>query len=327
MKIINDLKKYVWVIIVIAMVALNGYNIRSNMLQSNRNEEATICLASGVGVLADATTKFIKTYIDDRRVVNTKVDVLSTRELDNKANIILNAEDIVKNQSQIIRNMNTLEKMSEKPTYKYLKSVTVFIVGEVISKPRLPQREESIDENKIPDVVEDKPLGQQWCGTGIIVKQDAENTYILTNRHVAGGYTGEPVKIQIRHNAKFILTEVIKLHKSQDLALLKMKGSLKGKSVVRGLAYPNITEKVYTVGHSLGRPFMYGEGIYSGTIIDHDIYQLPVIGGQSGSGVFNSKGEVLGLVYSLSGSNTGYDNTRANVIKGYYVKKFLEEIM
>ena len=325
-KFFKELYKYIWVILIAVMVTLNAYNIRTNTLQINYNARATICLASGVEVLADSTTAFIRTYIKDRSVIKSMINILSARGLENKSYIKLNAKGVSASLENSALNMIEIMKLKQRPSYEYLKSVTVFVTGQIL--PTAPEKKELIKEEISPFSILNKPASN-WCGTGIIVKQDVTNTYILTNKHVAGGYQTKPVKIQILHNKEKIDAQVIKLHKTQDLALLKIRGTLKGKQVVRGLAFPTITEKVYTIGHSLARPFIYGEGVFSGTIMRHDIYQLPCIGGQSGSGVFNSKGEVLGLVYSVSGQRNGYiiqwDNTRANVVKGFYVAEFLKE--
>lgn len=203
----------------------------------------------------------------------------------------------------------------KKPTYKYLKSVTVFI-----SRKTIPNNKHFLYTKK----------KKKWRGTGVIVKIDKTNTYILTNKHVVGGYASKPSETFIIEGKKSIKCEIIKMHSTQDLALLKIKDRLRGKQSINGLAFPNITEKVYTVGHSLGRPYIYGEGIFSGTILRHDVYQLPCISGQSGSGIFNKHGYLLGLIYSGSGTIIKgvrvWDFTRANVVKGVYLKEFLEEL-
>jgi len=308
MKIFQDLKKFLWVMIAIMLIGLNSYRIGLNTKYCQSNASAIILQSDGVTTLADTMTGFGKFWAKDRAEINS-----------NRSNI----ENLFKNDKDIETIIN---KMNKKPTYKYLKSVTVFIIGEVVAIPK-PNTHEYIIE--IPLAVDYRQELLQWCGTGIIVKIDAYNTYILTNKHVAGGYKKESVKIQILDGKEKLDCEVVKLHDTQDLALLKIRGKLKDKSVVRGLAFPEITEKVFTVGHSLARPFMYGEGVFSGTTIEHDVYQLPCIGGQSGSGVFNSKGDVIGLVYSVAGARNGFliqwDYTRANVVKGIYVQEFLEE--
>lgn len=212
------------------------------------------------------------------------------------------------NSIAIKRNADAIH---QKPSYKYLKSVTVYIEGAsytVIHSPNSTDAE-----------------AEHWVGTGVVVKVDKDYTYILTNNHVAG-MNKLYVQICIHNLGKKIYCDVIAKHPTQDLALVRVKGQLKGKEVVKGLSYPIITEPVYTVGHALGRPFIYGEGVFSGTIIEHDIYQLPCIGGQSGSGIFSKEGYLLGLVYSVfGGMNYQLDFTRANAVKGIYLKEFLEE--
>ena len=329
MRFFNDLKKYMWIIVVLALVTSNAYNIEQNMKHCNRNAKATILLASGVELLADTFTGFIHYYVGDRTRTGEILKELSVRDLNNKSKILKNLIKITNNRLEIcgntidnIETILTIRNLHKKPTYKYLKSVTVFVIGETTIKPY-------IDEANPDGKAFEQTI--QWCGTGVIVKMDVDNTYILTNKHVAGGYEETPVKVQILNGKEKILCEIVKMSNWQDLALLKIKGSIKNKAVVKGLAFPTITEKVYTVGHSLGRPYIYGEGVFSGTIIQHDIYQLPAVNGQSGSGVFNRNGELLGLIYSGSATfikgNIAWDFTRVNVVKGIYVKEFLEGIL
>lgn len=333
-KMFEEFKKYICVILIIMMVGLNAYNISKNTTHANNNAKATILLASGVETLAYSLSHFARAYVDNKAFVGEQINKnklkISANEYQISANTIdnvLNSDKIFLNSQRFLSIHQVVSQMHRKPSYEYLKSVTVYVIGKVIEfKPKL--NSDVIVISFSNGKLKDEKTGS-WCGTGVIVKYDGKNTYVLTNRHVAGGYQNKPVKICIKHNNKIIETQVFRLHDSQDLALLKIKGKIEGKQVIKGLAFPVITEKIFTVGHSMARPFMYGEGVFSGTIAMHDVYQLPCIGGQSGSGVFNKQGELLGLVYSVSGNLGGWDVqwdfTRANVVKGIYLKEFLEE--
>jgi len=316
----KDLRRYIAVVLLLTVVGLNSYGINKNTAHANSNARATISLSGGVIILADSFSYFIKNYIKTRDSSNSGMKELAHRELENHVNIARNKGSIKSNKitaminkAFIIHNEIEIENINKKPSYKYLKSVTVFVEGlQLVFK------------------TEDTPFDvKRWSGTGVVVKIDNKNTYILTNKHVAGGYRDGHKEIYIATANRKYTCEIVKLHKSQDLALLKINAVLKGKEVVKGYNTPAITEQVFTVGHSLARPFMYGEGIFAGTTIEHDVYQLPTIGGQSGSGVFNKNGELLGLLYSISGTRNGFgvqwDFTRGNVVKSVYVREFLEE--
>lgn len=308
MKLFKEVKKYTWVIVVICLIGLNAHNINKNTQHLNSNATATIQLSKGVGLLADTFTWFIKTYVKNNNFINEQVKELAYRELQNKTNIMIN-------QMEHYALKKGVENLHKKPAFEYLKSVTVFIVGEPTSV------------NKIKNFLLRKKTSA-WCGTGVIVKIDKDYTYILTNEHVAT--SDNPCAVFIGRNKKTRKKVIeVKTHDAEDLALIKIKGQIEGKQVIKGLAFPTITEKVYNVGHSLARPFIYGEGVFSGTTLLYDVYQLPTIGGQSGSGVFNANGELLGLICSNKGirirGQIAWDFTRGNCVKGVYVKEFLEE--
>jgi len=278
-KLFKKLKKYIWIIIIIVIIGINSYNVIEN-----------------------------KKIIDK---INIKISILTDKELNNKKVIT-----VLENNSL---NIFMISKMQKKPSYNYLKSVTVFIRGVVWTTI-------VAGENK------HKTEYSYWCGTGVIVKIDKNNTFILTNRHVAGNFMSKNQfflsvlddKNNIYHHAS-----IVKRCDYQDLAIIKITGHLKGKSVINGLNMPIISEKIYTVGHSLTRPFMYSEGVFSGTTIDYDVYQVSTTGGQSGSGIFNKNGELIGIIKGVAGYRNSFimqwDNTRGIAIKAVYINKFLKE--
>ena len=216
----------------------------------------------------------------------------------------LNSYSINKNIQNYKLNM---QASYQKPSYEYLKSVTVFIKGSSVVNQKL----------------------HEWIGTGIIVKMDTD-TYILVNRHMINKTNGDFIEIKVPVYDEDFYCEIVKVYGTADLALLKVKGRLNNKAVVKGFANPTITEKVYSVGNGLGRPFLYTEGIFSGEYSINDIYQMSTIWGQSGGGVFNKNGEVLGLIFKVNAfkgkcKSNHFDFTRGYAIKSIYIQKFLKE--
>jgi len=325
MKFLQNLKQYCWAIIFLILISINSYSIKRNADSIESNASAVIVLSKGAEILSDTVKDIIHVYKHDRTKLKENIaltEICLDQVVKNKVQIKKSFEYSYK----VLKLLNSkIDAIHRKPTYKYLKSVTVFIIGEIANLPKNEQSEENNNES-----FQEKKISG-WCGTGVIVKMDDTGTYILTNKHVAGGYQTNPVKIFIWHDGKKRHCQIVKLHDSQDLALLKISERLKNKQVVKGIAYPEITEKVYTVGHSLGRPFLYEEGIYSGTSFFYDIYQLPCIGGQSGSGIFNKDGLILGLICSNMGieiqGKISWDYTRTNAVKGVYIVKFLKELL
>lgn len=340
-KVIKDLKKYIWVIAILALVSVNSYTINANTTQCSSNTNATILLSTGVENLALSITNFARGYVKNRehdmlgQKTNYHIAIGALNLAQSNITDIKSLFNCVEINGKIGYLLNDkIEALHQQPTPQYLKNVTVFIRGKEYTVkvppivPKLPFTPQVPKVPFVPKVHKEKPVGAKY-GTGVVVKIDSEYTYILTNKHVAGG--NKPAILNILHNKKSYSAEIVKKHYSQDLALLKVKGLIPTKQVVNGLAFPEIGEKVWTMGHHLGRPFIYGEGVYSSTNIKHDIYQLPVMGGCSGSGVFNKHGELMGLVYCISGGTMAYsriwDITHGNVVKGIYVQKFLQKYL
>ena len=321
--IIKDLLRYTTIILLVVFIGINSYNINQNNIHCKTTANDNIILSDNVKNLTMSLTNFTKCYVEIRQndllkqQENTNnIHFLSTQFMENARSVLKIGELCLAQSTELNNKINTIH---QQPSFQYLKSVTVFITGETIPTP----------SSKKHTVWTKKLCSNAWCGTGVVVKIDDTSTYILTNKHVAGGYQSLPVIISILLNGETYICDILKLHHSEDLALLKIDKVLPGLQCVKGIAYPETTEQVFTVGHSLGRPYMYGEGVYSGTTMSCDIYQLPCISGQSGSGIFSKEGYLLGLIYSMSGTyingNRQYDFTRANCVKGIYLKEFLLE--
>ena len=180
-------------------------------------------------------------------------------------------------------NMETLK--IEKPSYEYLKSITVYIVGKTI-----PEEKES-------ELIEVK---ESWAGTGAIIKIDKEYTYILTNKHVIGH--NKKAIIFVENDLKMVEAELVALHDSDiiDLAVIKIKGKLKGKREIKGISTASYQDRLYLVGHHLGRKYIYGEGVFAGYDGIYDIIQIPTLYGNSGTAVCNSKGELIAMIFAIN---------------------------
>jgi S1-C subfamily serine protease len=210
----------------------------------------------------------------------------------------------------------------EKPTYDYLKSVTVYINGELPSK--------RLDDGSIR-------IRQAWLGTGSIIKIDEEYTYILTNAHVSGQGL-EPVeeiiltvKDEIYGKVK---AELVKQSDKVDLAIIKVKGKLSSKQEIKKYGEVKQQDKIYSCGHYLGMEYIYTEGSAAGYTTEDRFDSVSLIGnlpsafGCSGSAVVNQEGELVGVIYAIF--NVGYgsvDTAKAIIVKVEDVKEFVENII
>lgn len=216
--------------------------------------------------------------------------------------LIANFDTWKKEQINIERKINNRFKKDQPLSYEYLKNVTVRLF-----------REKEIDDT----------IG--WIGTGIIVKITEDFTYILTNKHVAP--LGTNVYI-IKNGSKYRV-DILKNSAFNDLSLIRMNGKFSDKQVIKGFANHKIQEKVYSVGMYLGNYYIYTEGTVAGRGIYRElIINLPAANGCSGSGIFNSKGEIVGLLHAIY--KVGFfavDTSKGICVPTSAIKVFLREFL
>jgi S1-C subfamily serine protease len=199
---------------------------------------------------------------------------------------------------------NSLHQNQNLSTYDYLTSVTVRIL--------------QIDS-------EDETRGS--IGTGTIIKIKNGYTYILTNRHVAPISNPDGIYVVINENEKYNAI-VIDSSEVVDLSLIKINTVLKNKRAIRGFNIAKPGEKAYNVGMYLGNFYIYSDGAIGGEDEENNlIVSMPSAFGNSGSGVFNNKGQLIAVIfagYRLNFVQT--DTSRAVCVKIENVRLFLNNI-
>lgn len=210
-----------------------------------------------------------------------------------------------------------------KPSYEELKSHSIVILG--CADSEIEQQEE---DSKYTYPLEKN--GVCWLGSGSVIKVTKESTYILTNNHVVGFWTVNPI-IYIENGEQKIQAEIVKNHPLLDMAVIKINGVLKDKTAVPGYSTVSITDKVYVVGHPLGNKFIYTDGLMAGYVGNDELFQLPCIFGNSGSGIFDKNGNLVSLVYALQGYPGFFGFPMAQIthtlgVAGNDVQKFLKEL-
>jgi S1-C subfamily serine protease len=176
----------------------------------------------------------------------------------------------------------------QKPSYEYLKNITVRIIAKAVDADL-------------------QPAGKKgWMGTGVIVAVDKDFTYILTNRHVVDKFGDGTHNYYVREDVdtKYPL-ELLKVSENEkvDLALVRVKGHIDGKVAVIGFGEAKPQDPVYLVGQNLGRHNFYSEGTVSGYDEDSNdelVIGAPIGPGNSGSGIINKDGKLVGLLYAGS---------------------------
>jgi S1-C subfamily serine protease len=208
--------------------------------------------------------------------------------------------------------------ITEKPSYDYLKSVTVEISGKASPEFILEETKKMQLDN----------VGIRWGGTGIVILKTKAYTYILTNAHVAGRGM-EDVELQVKDGDCYVPAKLVKMSSKNDLAVLQIEGDLPEKRQIKGYSTTKPQDAVYVVGHHLGRAYTYGEGVMAGYENKNIIIQVPVLWGNSGSGVFNKNGKLVGLVFSISIRQIGMfpviDMAHGIAVKIDDIKDFIDE--
>lgn len=163
----------------------------------------------------------------------------------------------------------------KKPSFKYLRSVSVYVK------------------------VDNKATMDRWVGSGVIVKVTNDYTYILTNKHVAP--IEQDKNVYILNGDDWKQAEVLKnsVDKNLDMSLIRIVGTLEGKRAVKGIVEGKIQDKIFAVGNHGAKLAVYREGVISTCIDESCFAQMAVMGGDSGSGLFNKNGKLVGLVYAL----------------------------
>ena len=185
-----------------------------------------------------------------------------------------------KRESIIKETLNNLERKrtNVRPSYDYLESVTVYILNRHSEEKR-------------------------FIGTGVIVKQDFDFTYIMTNKHVCNKTDVASCNIKIYKHDHYVEIPLIFVKQTEskyDLSLWKTAEYLPYKRAIKGLSNIKKQDRVYSVGNYLGFKYIYTEGTFAGySDEDEFIFNLPCSKGCSGSGVYNKDGNLVSIVFAV----------------------------
>ncbi len=168
---------------------------------------------------------------------------------------------------------------------------------------------------------------ERQMGSGVIIDYKNGYTYILTCYHVIKIDKNDIRVVDMYRERNAI---IVAIDKRNDLAVIKIRGKLRYKKPIVGIKEAVLGEKAYGIGHHLGRLYIYGEGVVGGYDSSRLIVQLPCLFGDSGSGVFNKNGELIGIVDAVSVVRLNFaytiDVAHAICIDVYDIKAFLDTI-
>ena len=160
-------------------------------------------------------------------------------------------------------------------------------------------------------------------GSGFVVKQDKEHTYILTNAHVIGSNKIVDIEWSNQENIKGkVIGNLGGDELSNDLALIEVDGK-RGVPQVFLRKPPEIGSDAVVIGSPSGLEFSLTRGIVSQVRENNNFIQIdaPVNPGNSGGPVFNHAGCVIGIVtFKISDNSEGLNFAISHKL----IKKFLE---
>ncbi len=163
--------------------------------------------------------------------------------------------------------------------------------------------------NSILEITWDHPLGLV-SGSGLLID---DKGYALTNAHVVCNELNQAVNsVDVRIAGKKTKASVLRLGddaggrgKGVDLALIKLKSVPENAKAVTFANFDDVRigEQVFVIGNSLGDGTCITAGIVSDKqrkINGHTVLMTDcaINGGNSGGPIFNSKGEVIGVICS-----------------------------
>lgn len=182
-----------------------------------------------------------------------------------------------------------------------------------------------------PDNVSTNGSTNSWTGTGFALR----NGYVATNYHVVDNASTIHIRGIKGDLSKTYAAEVMGIDKNNDLALLKISdSSFTGfGNIPYSLTFniADVGQEVYVLGYPLtstmGNEVKLTTGVVSaktGFQGDITVYQIsaPIQPGNSGGPLFDSKGNVIGIVNAkhTEAENVGY------AIKSMYLKNLIEAV-
>lgn len=178
------------------------------------------------------------------------------------------------------------------------------------------------------DRTDDKINGIRNVGTGFFIAR----RYVLTVNHVANRIVEGTIELQL-WNGQFIPAKKIAVDRFNDLALLQIDSNDIGRSPkipkLNLKTYPQVGEMIFIIGSPNSFYGMLTQGIFSRGASKRDAFNWYwscevyftdafIEAGNSGSPVFNTRCEIVGIV-------TGYYGKFTVVIPSYSIRAFLKE--
>ena len=182
---------------------------------------------------------------------------------------------------------------------------------------------------------EPMPAYSTSMGSGVIISQDG---YIVTNEHVIDGANQkDAVKVKLYDGSEYI-AQIIGYDTRTDLAVLKIDAEKLPFVSIADSSQLSMGEDVIAIGNPLGLGISCSNGIISA--LEKEIYinnvyltvlqtNAAVNEGNSGGGLFDLNGNLVGIVNAKKSSNTSSTTVEGMgyAIPSNTVKKIINELI
>lgn len=157
-------------------------------------------------------------------------------------------------------------------------------------------------------------------GSAVAVHSDAEHTYFLSNWHVAPD-AGE--KMFLIFPSKHVQrVEFMRSQQNVDLSWIRVQRQDWHKTVPLAERLPASGSTIFQVGYPGGKGPVSRTGRIMGTAGKDLMFELNVLGGDSGSGVFNSRNELIALIWGRD-----YQRPVSSAVHLTHVSRFVTTCM
>lgn len=219
--------------------------------------------------------------------------------------------------------------------------MSVLMLGGCATVNVSPSSSKNSDDHKLVSHVGSRAVKllslEGGSGSGLILKSTPRGSVILTNMHVCASLMVNPDSARVEYRNRRIKISHYKVSKEHDICAVRVKHDLHKTTKIAKKA-PKKYEKLYTAGHPNGIPLVVNHGVTSDRLTIRIMYGWKkcevdemsmdcimneghkpdvrdmdslLVGslsapGSSGSGVYNTKGELVGLVFAGRGRTLSY---------------------
>lgn len=150
-------------------------------------------------------------------------------------------------------------------------------------------------------------------GSGVLIREDM----VLTAAHVVAN--AEEIMVQL-FDGQAVPAKTVRISKIADVALIQLTKSLKEPQIATlgNSDETRVGAEIFVIGAPMGLPFSLSSGIisgrhaeenktYAGNILEFFQTDAAINTGNSGGPMFNSQGEVIGIVSSILSRSGGFE--------------------